>query len=182
MGPALHLPIYLILLCYSVQFYTFAVNPPKANNDGEPAFLCRSAEVWTRPVWPTNIRQYCSELLDNMAQTMPEVFDLHAPLHEFLPVGVTPADPDLIPVRTPWKLTYGPCTLAVTTLASISPGWVPEEVGPRCVDPHGYSAWFSIHDGAKAVLNHCLTEQKAGMSWTLSECILFFCSTLGNEN
>ena len=76
----------------------------------------------------------------------------------------------------------GPCTLAVTTLASIPMGWVPEEVGPRYFDPHGYSTWFSIHDSAEAILDRCLTQQKAGMSWSLRKCIPFFCSALENEN
>jgi hypothetical protein len=108
MGPALHLPIHLLLLCYSVRSsYTFAANPPKATKDEEPAFLCRSTEVWTRPAWPTNIWQHCSELLDNMARNMPEVFDPYAPLHEFIPIGVRPAEPDLNPVWTPWKLSHG---------------------------------------------------------------------------
>ncbi|KAL2056185.1 hypothetical protein ABVK25_003828 [Lepraria finkii] len=107
MGLAVQLPISLALCCYSVQLiaFTLAINLSNATNDDDPQILCKTTDIWTRPSWPTNIWQHCSELLGNLEDIQPEVYADNPPLHEFLAMGVTSTDHDLVPIRTPWKMT-----------------------------------------------------------------------------
>ena len=56
------------------------------------------------------------------------------------------------------------CTLAVTTLESIPPAWLPTELhGP--FSKSGHTNWYSIWEDAAIVAHKCLRHQKAGMIW-----------------
>ena len=90
----------------------------------------------------------------------------------------------MIPIRTPFKLTNGPCTLAVTTIDSVPVGWLPTELGPGPFDPFGYATWLDIWEHAEAALDVCVQEQRAGISWIESQdrpnkptIGIFFCAT-----
>lgn len=68
----------------------------------------------------------------------------------------------------------GPCTLAVTTLDSVPPGYLPPEI--RAMGPfrrYGTARWWEIwNDALKYVLGQCASQGRAGMTLD-SESALF---------
>ena len=158
-------PTYLVLYYCSIQIaFALVVKLPNATNDSDPRTICRTTDVWTKPSWPTHIAQYCQQLLNRLEDIEPEIHSEEPPLREFLPPSLTP-EPGPVAVRTPYKLINGPCTLAVTTLDSIPIGYIPAELRPGHFDEYGFSTWFNIWDDAKMVLDTCVNEQKAGITW-----------------
>ncbi|KAL2047155.1 hypothetical protein N7G274_001174 [Stereocaulon virgatum] len=170
MGRATYLLLYLTLSCYSIQIaFTLALNPSDAS-DVRRDYTCRVSGLWTRPSWPSNIQQHCLQLLNEFMAIEPETRYERGPRHEFLPPNQDP-DPETgaPPVRTPWKHTSGPCTLAITTIHSIPVGWQPPELGVGPFPPFGYATWRDIWNYANWIWHYCVQDRWAGIRWTRSQ-------------
>ena len=170
MGRATYLLIYLTVCCYPIQSaFTLALNPFDASNF-ESDYVCRAIDTWTRPSWPSNVQQHCRQLLQELIVIEPEIRYEQGPRHEFLAPNQDP-DPETgaPPVHTPWKLTSGPCTLAITTIHSIPVGWLPPELGPGPFPPFGYATWGDIWHLANWIWHYCVQNRVAGIRWTQSQ-------------
>ena len=106
--------LYLLLILIT---HSLATTPYRAHNatnaDDARKTVCRDTEVWIGPSWlslplgPQEAYARCQILISELYYLQPEITTSHPPLHEYLPPGIRPAYPGLLPVRTPWRFTRG---------------------------------------------------------------------------
>ncbi len=95
----------LLLLCSSLL--GTVVSTSTVNTTPGIKTVCRNTDVWTAPQWPASIGLNCREIIRRLDTLEPESLQAMSPVHDFLPLGVSPQSPTPEPVRSPWKLTDG---------------------------------------------------------------------------
>ena len=98
----------LLLLCSSLSgtvVLTSTVNTTLSSPGVKT--VCRKTDVWIAPQWPDTIGLNCREIIQRFETLEPESRQAMSPLHDFLPLGLSPQSPTPEPVRSPWKLTNG---------------------------------------------------------------------------
>ncbi|KAK0507465.1 hypothetical protein JMJ35_009988 [Cladonia borealis] len=154
--------ISTLLLLYSLSLRAVALT--LSLNSTRTA--CRKTEVWVTPQWTSSVSYNCKRVIETLSIVEPESLLDDLPFgHQFLPLGQEPEYPTPDAVRTPWKLTNGPCTMAVTTLAQIPLGYLPLEVGRGPFPDNGYSSWYMIRQKLLGLIEDCVANGEGGMKW-----------------
>ncbi|KAK0515253.1 hypothetical protein JMJ35_002632 [Cladonia borealis] len=168
MVAVIHVAVLLVLCSFFSAAPALTISLNSTLTDGRAWMVCRDTPLWMDPPWTSSVTYDCNRVIEMLIRVQPESLNSHAPFpHEFLPLGMSQKEywPD--PVRTPWKLTVGSCTMAVTTLASVAIGFLPTEVGPGPFPDNGVDYWWDIRNSLSALTETCVNNRKGGIRWYL---------------